>query len=131
MRGYTLVEIIIVLTVLGIIVMISYPTIMTTLKQAEERQYENFVETIIFASEAYIESNEEVYNLENPTDTVTIMVADLVDGGFYNANTQNPKTGETVDLNDEIIITVQANYVKNFDYVPNDWGGEEWKQLEI
>ncbi len=120
MRGYTLVEIIIVLTVLGIIVMISYPTIMTTLKQAEERQYENFVETIIFASEAYIESNEEVYNLENPTDTVTIMVADLVDGGFYNANTQNPKTGETVDLNDEIIITVQANYVKNFDYVPND-----------
>ncbi len=118
MRGYTLVEVIIVLTVLSIIVLISYPSIMMTLKQAEERHYEEFVATILTASEVYVEMNEDVYNLEEPNDTVTILVADLVDAGLYSGGTRNPKTNEKVNLNDEIEITLEENYVKSFSYVP-------------
>ncbi len=120
MRGYTLVEVIVVLVILSLILLISFPSIMRTLQQAEERHYEEFVNTIIAASEVYIEMEEDVYNLEDPGDTVTITVADLVDAGLYSGNIRNPKTEEMVDLNDEIVITLEENYVKDFEYISDE-----------
>ncbi len=115
-NGYTLMEVLIVLTVLSIIVLVSYPLMTNTLRTAEEQRYEEFINTIHLVTEAYIELNDEKYNLEEPFDSVIIKVDDLVNAGLYIASTQNPKTGEPLDLNDEILVYLQANYVKKFVY---------------
>lgn len=116
MRGYVLAEVLIVLTILSVIVIVSYPRVLNTLQQFEENRYQEFVNNVKVAAKVYIEKNEDEYNLENPEDTVIITIGDLVEAGVYNETTKNPKTQEPADLYDEILVRVTANYVKEYTY---------------
>ena len=116
MRGYTLIEVLTVIVLLTIISLITLPTLLNTLQSVEQSRYQEFVSTIKFASETYIESNVEVYNLNEPEDEVIITISDLVKAGLYNEKTKNPKTGEVVGLQEQIKIVVQEDYTKQYIY---------------
>lgn len=116
MRGYSLVEVLAVIFVLGLIAVLVFPSLVNTYKQTEDKRYAEFVTAIKLTSEVYIESNEDIFNLEAVDDHVIITIADLVDAGLYNERTKNPKTNQEVGLEEKIKVLVTENLIKEYIY---------------
>ncbi len=116
MRGYTLIEVLAVIFVLGLISLLVFPSLILTMKDNDDVRYQEFVKAIKLTAEVYIETNESVFNLEEVDDFVIITIADLVDAGLYNERTQNPLTKETVGLEEEIKVIVTETFAKEYIY---------------
>ncbi len=116
MRGFTIVEVLVVLIILSLMVVLAYPRVLHILRQTEETSYQEFVNTIELATAVYIEQNATVYNLKEPDDEVVITIADLINAGLYNRATINPKTKEPIDVYDQIYISVTESYLKEYIY---------------
>ncbi len=116
-KGFTLVELLGVLVVLAIMLIVTVPAITSSLKSADQKKYESFVQNITESAELYVESNLELFpELGNVGGTAVITVGDLVDNGFLKADLVNPKTDQVVDLKEGILVTVQEDRTKQYQY---------------
>ena len=122
-KGFTLIELLAVLGLLTIIALMSTPIIINQISNQKKKNYENFVSDLCLSSEAYINHTSTIpgiENFKNPGDTINIMVADLVDNGYVNKNTKNPKTKELVKLTDTIKVTITNNKTYSCELLSNN-----------
>ena len=89
-KGFTLIEITAVVLILGVIFLISYPTIQRLMKKSEQDKdnYDN--ENIIMAAKTYLNIHTSEYEFTDGTDInielSKLVEDDLIDDNDYNEN---------------------------------------------
>ena len=107
-NGFTLVELLAILAILGAIVLVSVPSIISTNKKSQEQNYDQYTTNIENATEIYIETHPDRYATLKTTNntTVTINTEDLVASGVIQGTLTNPKTNVQV-INEASSVTVK------------------------
>lgn len=131
-KGFTLVEILAVVVILGVLSTIMIPSVTSIIKKNRVENQENFKSSLISATKAYITDNK--YKIEFSTSNCSsgykciskidnTAIADnkitlkiLVDNGYLNENLKEPATNKKVNQTSSY-ITVKYNInQKDFDY---------------
>ena len=113
MKGFTLVELLGVIIVLGVIALITFPIVNNTIKENKEKLYNSQLEEIKLSAEKWAYANINMLPIvEN--DTITVTLLELKKTGFVQLDARNPKTGELLPNDMIITITLKNN---NYDIV--------------
>lgn len=116
-KGFTLVELLGVLSLLAIIGLIAYPQITSLLKKTSDNESNRFIDDISFATEAYIQTNQENFEELKEDDGIAfISFEELVKSGFLKSTMYDPRTKQTIK--DELNYTVKViNNDSNLSYI--------------
>ena len=118
-EGFTLVEMLGVIALLAVIFALLYPNVMHMLENGKSSDYEEYKDNIFLATEAYINSNVDVSELDEVGESISITYSDLLYSGFMSSKIVNPKTGKTVATEAldgyKVVVTVSSD--KSFIYV--------------
>ena len=117
-NGFTLIEMLAVVTILGIISVLAFPYANNLLKKSKDNEYNRFLDDIYLATEAYLVDNSDNYATLTKEDGVEyVSLEKVVKGGYLKSTTVNPKTGEKIDLNKSVKVT---NKNKKYNYALMD-----------
>lgn len=115
-RGFTLVELLAVIIILGVLALIVVPTVDRALKGMREDSYQRQIDTITLAAKSWGADHA----LELPVtsgDSLKITLGDLKKNGYVEGNIQNPKTKQP--FSDDLVIEIKR-VDKNYEYQVND-----------
>lgn len=116
-NAFTLIELIGVVVIIALVLLISVPSIIKTIKKSEENKITEFKNNIYMAAENYIETNRNLYpNLNNVGDMTTITVSKLKDAGLLKSDLKYPNTNENID---NVVIKIYINSEGIFEYIYN------------
>ncbi len=116
-KGFTLVELLGVLVVLAIMLIVTVPAITSSLKSADQKEYDSFVNNIIDSAELYVETNREKFpELSSIGGVSAVPIRDLIDSGFLKENTINPDTDEVVDRTELVGLYVNDDKTIYYEY---------------
>lgn len=105
-RGFTLVELIAVMTLLAAIILVTVPVIINTIKKNDDKLGENFEKSLKQAAELYVERNRDVFSdLNNIGGTAEVSTDTLIEEGYLKQDLENPIDNSSV-LNYKIIVEV-------------------------
>ena len=105
-RGFTLVELIAVMTLLAAIILVTVPVIINTIKKNDDKLGENFEKSLKQAAELYVERNRDIFpDLNNIGGNVVVSADDLVKAGYLKQDLENPIDNSSV-LKYKVIIEV-------------------------
>lgn len=105
-RGFTLVELIAVMTLLAAIILVTVPVIINTIKKNDDKLGENFEKSLKQAAELYVERNRDVFpDLNNIGGTAEVSTDTLIKEGYLKQDLENPIDNSSV-LNYKIIVEV-------------------------
>lgn len=103
-KGFTLIELVGVIAILGVISIFAVPALTKTLKQAADKEYNEFVKNVTLAAENYFH-NETDGNIAN-NSRIFIQVKELMDKEYLK-KTVNPMT--KTDVSDEATVIISKN----------------------
>ncbi|MBE6143980.1 MAG: type II secretion system protein [Firmicutes bacterium] len=111
-RGFTLVELLAVISILAAIILVCVPSIINTIKNNEEKEYQDFENTLKRATELYVERNRSLYpELNIVGSSIEVDGETLVNEEYLKPDIKNPNDNSSVTEykilievgNDEII----------------------------
>lgn len=106
-KGFTLVEVLAVVVILGLLVAIISPVVNNLLGDSEDVLRDKQVDSIVKASKKYMVEHSEL--LPEKSDSTAIYISDLIDNGVIdNDEVINPKTKE--EMNGCVVV----NYNESF-----------------
>lgn len=114
LKGFTLVELLAIIIILGIISILSYGAIAKMLENSEKQDYERFLKDLYLTTENYIELNRNQFPELNQDGNITISIQTLLDQGYFKKTPVNPKTKKTIEQ-DTIIVT-SKDKILTFEY---------------
>lgn len=107
-KGFTLIEILAVIIVLGIIGLIVFPTVSELIKKSRENLYNDQLEEIKLASEKWAYKNiDKLPNKEN--ESVTITLLELKKNGLLPLDIRDPRDNNLLSNGLSIVITYKSN----------------------
>ncbi len=110
-KGFTLIEMLGIVTILGIVLLVTFPVMNKSLKQMKENTNNNFTNNLKVSAEAYIELNRKKYpELNEIGGTATITIQDLYDSNLLKGQYEN------VNLTDQVIVTVEEDKTLSYSY---------------
>lgn len=110
-KGFTLVELLAVITVLGLLAAISIPIVNNQINSSKDKAYKNQVQTIVNAAKRWGFDND---NLLNTTEKTTVSINRIQkDGYLTSGDVIDPRTDQK--LTGCIEITYNSNY-KQYEY---------------
>lgn len=115
-KAFTLVELLSILVVLGLIVLVTFPNIITSIQKTTGKEYKRFLKDVELVAERYVEGNMDKLNLEEPGDVEFIELGEMVDAGYLNKKLINPKTEKAIDLRTTVLVAVLNDYTKSYEY---------------
>lgn len=96
-RGFTLVELLAVVTLLAAIILVSVPSIINVLRKSEEKDYKEFENALKRAAELYVEKNRNLYpELNNVGGTVNVSANTLITEEYLKQDLENPNDNTPV-----------------------------------
>lgn len=110
-KGFTLVELLGVITILAVLGLMIVPSIQKNIREGKETAYNTQISKIKSAASDWVLKNSDSLPEKNG-EMVTITLGDLKRGGFLPTNIKNTKTDELF-LN-SMVITITKN---NYDYI--------------
>lgn len=114
-KGFTLVELIAIIVVLTAIFLISFPSLLNSVKDNKEKQYENMINDLCLAGKSYIYSNMDIYPIDKVGEKITVSINQLINYGNVDKTLKNPKTNNLV-RNDVLIYSVLNDYSLDCQY---------------
>lgn len=112
-RGFTLVELIAVIIILGIVALIVTPVVTDVIKDSREKLYNHQVEEVLRSAERWAMSNNILLPVEDQA-IYYLSIPSLKDDGFVkDSDIVNPITNE--NMNGCILMTYQADSMQ-YDY---------------
>lgn len=118
-KGYTLIELLAVLSVMAIILLIAIPSITKQLSDIEENKYAQFKQNLYLAAESYINAFPSSFTmLKMDGGKACIDVTSLIEDGWIKSSFNNPKTNKAVSLNSSVKVTNISGEYK-YTYFPN------------
>ena len=115
-KGFTLVELLGVIVILGIIATITVPLIQRTIIENTEEAYNDQVTSFERAAKNYVAS--DVYNMTNcQTKICTVSLKELQEKGYLQSgDIVNPITDENFDMDNVVDITYDGDtFSYNYD----------------
>lgn len=107
-KGFTLVELMLIIILLGIIALITTPVIRTVIKQVQERQYNVIIKQVEEAADGWTYKNTESIP-QTEDQSITITFGELKRSGLLQPNVTNPKTNKKFSDSSYVIITRKFN----------------------
>ena len=99
-KGFTLIEITAVVLIIGVIFLMSFPTIQRLMKKSEQDKTEYDTENIIMAAKTYLNMHNSEYEFTDGSD-INIELSKLVEEDLIDDNDY----GE----NDKVVCHISAN----------------------
>lgn len=107
-KGFTLIELIAVILLLGVLSVIAVASIDRVLKENKEKAYNTQIENIKSSTEVWI--GKHIFEMpSNNSEYIIITLKDLKDDGLVSDDITNPMTKEQFDNSLQIKITVNNN----------------------
>lgn len=119
-KGMTLVELITVLVVIGMIAVITIPTIIKTINKSKEQTTDIQEASIKEAAESYVAENiGKTINFTEADNEEVINLNTLIEEGYLKGELKNLKTNKEYDLvNSKVTIKKENNsYIYTIDLV--------------
>lgn len=116
-KGFTLVELIAVLSILAIILAIAIPYGLRTQNEQNEKMYNIEVEEIKSAAKGYVTENINSLNLNEPGDSVNITLEMLYNEGFIQGIMVDPRNNKPIDEGFTVTATLDSNNKINYSYI--------------
>ena len=106
-QGFTLIELIAVVTILVAIFLVAFPSILNLSTSNDELDYNSMVDSLCLAGESYIYDNPDLFNesLSIVNFEINIPIYDLISNGYVDKNIINKKTKKLINT-DTLIYTV-------------------------
>ena len=101
-KGFTMVELLAVFTLLGIILVISLPKITSMLKKNSNSEKESFQKTVCLAAEAYVVDNDSF----SDGNDIILNSSDLIKEGYLKSSLENPDAIKKAVSNDSFTISL-------------------------
>ena len=119
-KGFTLIEVIMVIAIIAILSIILAPNVMVLINKNNERSCEKLIDNIKSAAKMYVNQNK--YELgfdcdDNKTKGITLKT--LVDAGYLGGELVNPINKKEISLESEVLVTYNCK-VKGFEYKVNN-----------
>lgn len=119
-NGFTLIELIGIIVILGVLVAIGVPSLLKTLNNNKNKEYETFEKNLFLATESYIQNHQDSFDsLAEANGSAIVSIDALINSGLIKRSMINPKTGEKINLEDFIKVTTIVDTFKNvkhYDY---------------
>jgi type IV pilus assembly protein PilA len=109
-QGFTLTELLAVITILAILAILLIPTVTNKINSARESLYDAEVDNIIDASKMWLADNMKNYEDD---EVIEVTIDELVKGGYIE-DIINPKTDEEFSKESKVIITYNKKYSYEF-----------------
>ena len=114
-KGFTLVELLAVIIILGLLTIIAIPSIIGILNNEKENISDSMKNIIINAASLYIEDNSGVYPKVN-NNVYCIKLESLVNDNRLSKPLKDPVTNKEIDLNKYVKVSI-INDLYNYDIV--------------
>lgn len=96
-KGFTLVEMLGVAIILGLLIVLVVPNLMSVYKRTQEKRHDLYINRLREASIIYAENNKDkIEGLNSLYNNVYIILQDLIDVGLLKAPVIDPSTNEKV-----------------------------------
>lgn len=113
--GFTLIELIGIVVIIGLILLVAVPTINSVIEQGEENKKQEALNNIYMATENYLMANYDEYSsLDNIGASEYIYVMDLINQQYMDIDELNPNDDESFDSKD--VVKVTRNEDNTFSY---------------
>ena len=104
-KGFTMIELLGIITILAVILLVSFPTLINVTRRDKERQYNDMVATLCKAGETYIYDNLDEYTeIGTIGNIMYIDIDELIDAGLVGRSQKNPKTESNISGNIKYIV---------------------------
>lgn len=118
-KGFTLVELLAIFSIMASIMLLSIPSITSMLKKAEESKIKTFEENVFLAAEAYISGNRDNYQELREQNKLTYVEIDKLLNTYLNSNLITPNilgSKQIKDVKNNLLILVKANENYVYEY---------------
>lgn len=118
-RGFTLVELLATLVLVGIISGLSLASLNRQVKKTDNSSYNEFISTVKLSVDSYITSKKDYYpELSVVNNTACINLTDVVLAGYLTSKTKNPETDVTV-VRSAVMVTLSSSGEFIYQYLDN------------
>lgn len=109
-KGFTLIEVLAVIIILGFLSVIVIPPILKAIDGSREKSYEQLISNIKQSTQLYIRQNkEDIEGIHDIGNVISIKLKDLVDDNVLKAPIIDPRNEEEISLETSISILVERN----------------------
>ena len=121
-RGFTLVELLAILVILGLITLVAVPTIVSNNKKTKERDVEEFKRTVENAAEVYVETHLDEKKIKDfkksnsSNEAMCISTDTLTELGLLNSSLVNPETNERIGVSTHFVSITKSDNNINYSY---------------
>lgn len=113
-KGFTLIEILGVVTILAVIMLIAVQPVTKMIKNSKEETYEKQLDAIVEAARLW--GNEHREELpQNNDETLIITISQLQQSGYLDEDLVNPETQEPI-TDDQVSVQVVKRSSKHYGY---------------
>lgn len=120
-KGFTLVEMIGAIILLGTLSLLIIPIVNKNIKQSKEKLYINQMEEIKLATEKWAYKNMDLLP-SNEDETITVTLLELKKSGDLPLDIRDPRTNELISNQSTIQIIYKNNM---YEYIVNDYSNQK------
>ena len=114
-KGFTLVELLGVIVILGVIALISIPPILNQLNSSKDTINEATLKLIYSAGSLYLDERQNDY-IRTPGNVFCVTLRELVADGKLESPVTDASTGKEIDLGKYVQYTVNNHGGLNYEY---------------
>src|SRR5574344_757927 len=103
-KGFTLVELLAVITILGVIALIAVPAVDSIIKNSKVKVYEKQKDGLLSSLQDWLTDNKDLFY---DTNTMTLTLGDLKEQNYVDYDIKNPKTDKCIS--NDLAFTINKN----------------------
>lgn len=109
-KGFTLVELLATVIILGLLAMIAVPAVMDNIEKARADSYKQIINNIEQTAQLYVRNNKEnIEGINVAGNTIIITIQDLVNNEDLDTPIIDPVTDKEIALDTKISVFVKPN----------------------